>query len=550
MTMVQPQRQEIVDTGETKVTSSEKSVVVNGLGKSFGDVQAVRGISFEVGRGEVVALLGPNGAGKTTTVDMLSTLTKPDRGTASIAGHDVVSDPAAVRRSIMLTGQQVALDDVLTGRENLMLFGRLQGLSKSAARSRAEELLTEFDLQFAAERRVGTYSGGMRRRIDIACGLVVRPEVVFLDEPTTGLDPRSRQVIWDLVASFKNLGISTLLTTQYLEEADSLSDRIIVIDHGEIVAEGTADELKERTGGSYCEIVPQDLNDLPAVVTALGPLLPEKNRAAALASESDRIAMPAPRGPNTLVEALALLNAANIELRDIALRRPSLDDVFLALTSDSIGSAASNGTTIDSAKPSPDDQLPDIADDSDTRPPGGRARSWVAAHVRTLVVIAVCAIVVTAVSLFVLKKDSASERNERGVPSVVQTPPTVSKPSVSAASSPAAPPPKAVPPPVAVPTQTPVITSPTARAQTPANTPVPSALPTAHGPRTSPAVAALPSQTPNASPAGADSEVQAPLGPPPGPVGPPVPLAPSGVPPPPPPDPLQSALSPLLRGLP
>jgi ABC-2 type transport system ATP-binding protein len=547
MTMVQPQRQEIVATGETQVASSEKSVMVNGLGKSFGDVQAVRGISFEVGRGEVVALLGPNGAGKTTTVDMLSTLTKPDRGTASIAGHDVVSDPAAVRRSIMLTGQQVALDDVLTGRENLVLFGRLQGLSKSAARCRAEELLTEFDLQYAAKRRVGTYSGGMRRRIDIACGLVVRPEVVFLDEPTTGLDPRSRQVIWDLVASFKNLGISTLLTTQYLEEADSLSDRIIVIDHGEIVAEGTADELKERTGGSYCEIVPQDLNDLPAVVTALGPLLPEKNRAAALASESDRIAMPAPRGPNTLVEALALLNAANIELRDIALRRPSLDDVFLALTSNSTGSAASNGTTLDSAKLSPDDQLPDIADDSDgadTRPPRGRDRSWVAAHVRTLVVIAVCAIAVTAVSLFVLKKDSASDSNEHGVPSVVQTPPTVSKPSAPAASSPAA------PPPVAVPTQTPVVTSPTARAQTPANNPAPSALPTAHGPRTSPGVAALPSQTPNASPAGAVSGVQAPLGPPPGPVGPPVPLAPSEVPPPPPPDPLQSALSPLLSGLP
>src|SRR5690349_11399078 len=346
MTMVQPQRRddmELTETGKTMLTSSAKSVVVKELGKSFGDVQAVRGISFEVGRGEVVALLGPNGAGKTTTVDMLSTLTKPDRGSASIAGHDVVSDPAAVRRSIMLTGQQVALDDVLTGRENLVLFGRLQGLGKSAARTRAEELLTEFDLQYAAERRVGTYSGGMRRRIDIACGLVVRPEVVFLDEPTTGLDPRSRQVIWDLVANFKLLGISTLLTTQYLEEADALSDRIIVIDHGDIVAEGTADELKERTGGSYCEIVPRDLHDIPAVVAALGPLMPEKNKAAALASESDRIAMPAPKGPNTLVEALAALNAADIELRDIALRRPSLDDVFLALTSDNTGSPASNG---------------------------------------------------------------------------------------------------------------------------------------------------------------------------------------------------------------
>ncbi|MGV0742699.1 ATP-binding cassette domain-containing protein [Mycolicibacterium sp. XJ870] len=317
-------------------SASDASVIVSGISKSFGAVKALRDVSFEVGRGEVVGLLGPNGAGKTTMVDVLSTLTRPDRGSACIAGFDVTSAPASVRRSIMLTGQQVALDDVLTGRENLLLFGRLQGLRKPAARSRAEELLHTFDLDTAADRRVGTYSGGMRRRIDIACGLVVRPEVVFLDEPTTGLDPRSRQTIWDLVAGFKNLGITTLLTTQYLEEADALSDRIIVIDHGVIVAEGTADELKERTGGSYCEIVPRDLNDLPAVAEALGSLLPEQNRAA-LTATSDRIAMPAPRGPSTLVEALSRLNSANIELTDIALRRPSLDDVFLALTQDSIG---------------------------------------------------------------------------------------------------------------------------------------------------------------------------------------------------------------------
>lgn len=314
--------------------TSDSTVVVSGIGKSFGAVNALRDVSFEVGRGEVVALLGPNGAGKTTMVDILSTLTRPDRGHASIAGFDVVSQAASVRRSIMLTGQQVALDDVLSGRENLILFGRLQGLRKSSARSRAEDLLDEFDLVHAADRRVGTYSGGMRRRIDIACGLVVRPEVVFLDEPTTGLDPRSRQTIWDLVASFKNLGIATLLTTQYLEEADVLSDRIIVIDHGLIIAEGTADELKERTGGSYCEVVPRDLNDLPAVVEALGSLIPEQNRAA-LTTSSDRIAMPAPDGANTVVEALSRLNAANIELTDIALRRPSLDEVFLSLTNDS-----------------------------------------------------------------------------------------------------------------------------------------------------------------------------------------------------------------------
>jgi ABC-2 type transport system ATP-binding protein len=320
---------------EPRMSASDRAVIVSGVSKSFGSVDALRDVSFEVDRGEVVALLGPNGAGKTTMVDILSTLTRPDRGSASIAGFDVASQPASVRRSIMLTGQQVALDDVLTGRENLVLFGRLQGLNKPTARSRADELLREFDLLHAADRRVGTYSGGMRRRIDIACGLVVRPEVVFLDEPTTGLDPRSRQAIWQLVAGFRDLGIATLLTTQYLEEADALSDRIIVIDHGSIVAEGTADQLKERTGGSYCEIVPRDLNDLPAIAEVLGPLLPEHNRAALTAS-SDRIAMPAPHGPTTLVEALSLLNSAHIELTDIALRRPSLDDVFLALTQDSV----------------------------------------------------------------------------------------------------------------------------------------------------------------------------------------------------------------------
>jgi ABC-2 type transport system ATP-binding protein len=316
----------------TRRSDTDKAVVVNGIRKTFGSVVALRDISFEVGQGEVLGLLGPNGAGKTTMVDILSTLTRPDRGRAQVAGHDVIADPAGVRRSIMLTGQHVAVDDMLTGRENLLMFGRLQGLKKKAARARAEELLDQFDLVEAADRGVTTYSGGMRRRIDIACGLVVRPQVVFLDEPTTGLDPRSRQSIWDLVGDFKQAGIATLLTTQYLEEADVLSDQIIVIDHGTIIAEGTADELKERTGGAYCEIVPRHLNDLPAMVEALSRLLPQENRAA-LTSAADRIAMPAPDGPATLTRALARLDAANIELLDIALRRPSLDEVFLALTS-------------------------------------------------------------------------------------------------------------------------------------------------------------------------------------------------------------------------
>ncbi|WP_227998842.1 ATP-binding cassette domain-containing protein [Nocardia australiensis] len=311
--------------------SSDSGVLVEGIEKSFGAVTALRGVDFAAAPGEVLGILGPNGAGKTTMVNILSTLIAPDRGRASVAGHDVVADAAAVRRCIMLTGQFAALDDMLTGSENLVLFGRLMGLGKSVARARAGELLTEFDLLDVAGRRVGTYSGGMRRRIDIACGLVVRPDVVFLDEPTTGLDPRSRQGVWDLVDSFGRNGITTLLTTQYLEEADALCDRVVVIDRGVVIAHGTADELKSRTGGSYCEIVPLDLKDLAAVASALDSLLPADIRTA-LTPDSDRITIPAPDGAKTLAEALRRLDAADIEMVEIALRRPSLDDVFLQIT--------------------------------------------------------------------------------------------------------------------------------------------------------------------------------------------------------------------------
>lgn len=308
-------------------------IAVIAVSKSFGDVMALRDISFEVGVGEVIGLLGPNGAGKTTMVDILSTVTRPDHGRAWVAGHEVVAEPAKVRRAIMLTGQQVAVDNMLTGTQNLVTFGRLQGLSKDAAMRRAAELIEEFDLQDAADRRADTYSGGMRRRIDIACGLTVRPKVAFLDEPTTGLDPRSRQSIWQLIARFKDAGITTLLTTQYLEEADALSDRIIMIDGGSIIAEGTVDELKRLTGSGYCEIVPQDPADLPAVANVLASMMPERG-GTALSVTVDRITIPAPDGANTLVEAIRLIDQAGIALTDIGLRRPSLDDVFFTLTAD------------------------------------------------------------------------------------------------------------------------------------------------------------------------------------------------------------------------
>ncbi|MFE5288894.1 ATP-binding cassette domain-containing protein [Nocardia sp. NPDC056611] len=311
------------------VAADDPAVFVEDIRKSFGDVHALQGVSFTAARGQVLGILGPNGAGKTTTVKILSTLLRPDSGVARIAGHDVRADPAAVRRSIMMTGQYAALDENLSGRENLELFGRLMGLPRKAARQRADNLLEEFDLTGAGRRAVRHYSGGMRRRVDIACGLVVRPEVVFLDEPTTGLDPRSRQGVWDLVTALKTQGITVLLTTQYLEEADVLSDNIIVIDKGTVIAEGTADALKEKTGGSYCEVVPLDPTQLTKVADALGDLVPAAVRAEL---SGDRLSIPAPEGAATLSEALRRLDSAAVQLADIGLRRPSLDDVFLTLT--------------------------------------------------------------------------------------------------------------------------------------------------------------------------------------------------------------------------
>jgi ABC-2 type transport system ATP-binding protein len=541
---------------EKRMPASDKGVVASGISKSFGAVHALCDVTVEVGRGEVVGLLGPNGAGKTTMVDILSTLTRPDRGHASIAGFDVVSQPASVRRSIMLTGQQVALDDMLTGRENLVLFGRLQGLRKSAARSRAEQLLREFDLVDAADRRVSTYSGGMKRRIDVACGLVVRPEVVFLDEPTTGLDPRSRQTIWDLVAGFKSLGIATLLTTQYLEEADALSDRIIVIDHGVIVAEGTADELKERTGGSYCQIVPRDLNDLPAIATALGSLMPEQSRAT-LTTASDRIAIPAPDGPNTLVEVLSRLNSANIELADIALRRPSLDEVFLALTKDSTSTAGPDESAVDEQPVDIPVVTPDGGDGAKHRTSGRGLASHSRALIMLVTWVVTCVTLLIAASLVIPHKDSRpgdrSAANTSVSPASVQAgPPPVSAPSTPQLSLPSEPLPTPVPlvAPSATPSATTLQRQEFADVQ-PASSPFPAAVSAPEVPIASPPVASVSTpQVPIASPPVAPvSTPQVPIASPPvAPVS--TPQEPIASPPVAPPDPLQVILSPLLGALP
>ncbi|WYY09597.1 ATP-binding cassette domain-containing protein [Gordonia hydrophobica] len=315
----------------------EIAIEASKLHKRFGEFVAVHDVSFSVPKGKIVALLGPNGAGKTTTVNMLCTLLKPDGGSATVAGCDVADDAPGVRRAIMLTGQFAALDEALTGRENLILFGRLLGMTKKSAGVRADELLAEFGLTEAAGRRVGQYSGGMRRRIDIACGLVTKPEVVFLDEPTTGLDPRSRQDVWTVVEQLRDSGVTILLTTQYLEEADVLSDNIVVIDKGRVIAEGTSNELKAETGAAYCEITPSHPAYLPRLRARLRDMIGDAEN-----SEPDAltVSVPAPDGPTTLAEVIRRTEAAKIPLADIALRRPSLDEVFLALTGDGSGSEA------------------------------------------------------------------------------------------------------------------------------------------------------------------------------------------------------------------
>ncbi len=317
-------------TGVNGRGSSVPAVRVEGAVKRFGTTVALDGAGLEVPAGMVFALLGPNGAGKTTLVRILTTLLAPDAGRAEVFGHDVVREPAAVRELIGLTGQFAAVDELLTGRENLEMFGRLFKLSREDAHRRAGELLDRFDLAQAADRPARTYSGGMRRRLDIASSLLTRPRVLFLDEPTTGLDPRSRNEIWAIVRELQRGGTTLLLTTQYLEEADQLADRIAVIDHGKVIAEGTGNELKDRVGGQILEVELSSAGQrdpAQAVIAAVGCGDPQPDE------RPDRLTLPAPRNGLQLVEeAAAGLRRAQIGVSDIGLRRPTLDDVFLQLT--------------------------------------------------------------------------------------------------------------------------------------------------------------------------------------------------------------------------
>jgi ABC-2 type transport system ATP-binding protein len=317
---------------------SDVAIECRDLAKSFGKTSsALQCVSFAVQRASVCALLGHNGAGKTTTINILSTLLRPSAGTASVAGFDVERQPAAVRASIGVTGQYAALDEFLTGRENLTLFGQLRGLGHRHAHSRADELIERFGMSHAADRRVSTYSGGMRRRIDIAVALVVPPRVLFLDEPTTGLDPRSRRDVWELVSSLGEQDVTVLLTTQYLEEADVLSDSIIVLDSGRVVASGTADDLKCRVGVSYCQVTPADPIHLSDIATALADFAgTAANCGALIDQQAAAVSVPAPDGVITLGEVFRRLDGLGIELADISLRKPSLDEAFLSLTSEAV----------------------------------------------------------------------------------------------------------------------------------------------------------------------------------------------------------------------
>jgi ABC-2 type transport system ATP-binding protein len=305
----------------------DSAIEAQDLRKSFKDVQALDGIDLEAPVGTVLGLLGPNGAGKTTAVRILTTLLPPDGGSARVAGLDVVRDAAALRSRIGLAGQYAAVDENLTGRENLEMVGRLYHIGRGPARERADELLERFSLTDAADRLSKTYSGGMRRRLDLAAALVARPPVIFLDEPTTGLDPRSRLQLWETIEARVAAGTTVLLTTQYLDEADRLADSIAVIDHGRVIAEGTSDQLKDRVGGERLEVTLADGSSTEAAIEALVPIAEERPEC-----QRGVLALPLSRGRGGIAEAVRRLDDAGVGIDDIAVHRPTLDDVFITLT--------------------------------------------------------------------------------------------------------------------------------------------------------------------------------------------------------------------------
>jgi len=307
--------------------SSDYAIAAEGLVKSYGDVKALAGVDLRAPAGSVLGLLGPNGAGKTTAVRILTTLLPPDSGSARVAGLDVVADATALRSQIGLAGQYAAVDENLTGAENLEMVGRLYHLGKAKSRERARELLERFELDEAADRLARTYSGGMRRRLDLAAALVAAPPVIFLDEPTTGLDPRSRANLLETIEGRVAEGTTVLLTTQTLDEADRLADSISVIDHGKVIAEGTSDELKARVGGERLEVTLTEGSQQEQAIEALVPLAEERP-----ACENGILKLPMRDGAGGIAEAVRRLDQAGAGIEDIALRRPTLDDVFIALT--------------------------------------------------------------------------------------------------------------------------------------------------------------------------------------------------------------------------